>query len=210
MSTSSGAGDARGGGSQLARGALLALALAAVAGLGLLASACGGSSSGEGVAQVGSTEATSTGSEPQNGSSAANPTAYASCMRKNGLPKFPDPDSQGRFAIQGGQALDPNSAVFKAAEKACEKFMPRGGNEAPSPEEQARGLREALRYSACMRQNGVPGFPDPKPNAEGGIGLDGDAASFNPDSPQYKQAEEACKELAPGVNGGAQSRKSAP
>jgi hypothetical protein len=206
MITQGGAGEASGGRSRLARAGALTLALAVAAGLGLLAGACGGSSEPE-VAQVGSTQTTTTGSGSAGGSSTADPAAYSACMRRNGVPKFPDPDAQGKLTIQGGPGLDPNSPRYKAAEKACEKHMPRGGDDAPSPEEQAEELRRGLRYSACMREHGVPNFPDPKINAEGGLELSGDG--INPDSPQYKAAEQACKDLAPGANG-AQSQRSAP
>lgn len=180
------------------------LALAVATAVGLLASACGGSS-GEGVAQVDSTQTTTSGSGSPDGSSAADPAAYSACMRRNGVPKFPDPDANGGIQLHGGPGLDPNSPRFKAAEKACEKFAPRGGGETPDPEEQAEALQEALKYSACMRENGVPGFPDPKLNAEGGISLDADGADFDPSSPQFKAAEKACQKLIPGGPGGSRS-----
>jgi hypothetical protein len=210
MFTARRASEARGRGSQLARVGLLTLALAAVAALVLLASACGGSSSSEGVANVDSTESTTTGSDSPDGSGSDDPTAYSACMRANGVPKFPDPDAQGRLSIFGGPGLNPNSPQFKAAEKACENLLPGGGDDQPSPEEQAQGLQEALAYSACIRENGVPNYPDPKTNAEGGIDLDAGASGFDPSSPQFKAAEEACKELAPGANGGATQQRSAP
>jgi hypothetical protein len=195
--------------SQLARAVLFVVALLATAALGLLASACGGSSS-EGVAQVDTTATTTTGSGAQDGSRSADPAAYSACMRRNGVPKFPDPDANGNLSIIGGPGLDPNSPRFKAAEKACEKHLPRRGGETPDPEEQAKALQEALKYSACMRRNGVPKFPDPKSNAEGGIDVTAGGSDFDPSSPQFKAAEKACKELAPGANGGVTQRRSAP
>jgi hypothetical protein len=193
--------------------AALALALAALASLALIAAGCGSDSSGSGVAQA---PTTSTETQPsQNrgsrdgGSTSGNPAGYSACMRRNGVPKFPDPDANGKLSIIGGPGLDPNSPRYKAAEKACKNLLPRGGDDRPSPQEQASGLREALRYSACMRENGVTNFPDPRSNAEGGIDLSAESG-FDPSSPQYKAAEEACKELAPGANGGAIQQRSAP
>jgi hypothetical protein len=72
----------------------MSLALAAVAALGLLASACGGSS-GEGVARVDSTTTSTSSSSSSNNPQAA----FASCMRRNGAPDFPDADSQGHFNL---------------------------------------------------------------------------------------------------------------
>jgi hypothetical protein len=194
--------------SRLARTMIFTLALAAVAALGLLASACGGSSS-EGVAQVETTTTTTDGSTSSPDSGSPNPTAYSRCMRENGVPKFPDPDANGNLSIIGGAGLDPNSPQFKAADKECEKYMPRGGGDKPSPEEQEQGLEEALAYSACIREHGVPNFPDPKRNAEGGIDLNAGGSGFDPSSPQFREAEEACKELVPGGPGGSK-RSNAP
>jgi hypothetical protein len=177
----------------------LALALAVAAVLVLLASACGGSS-GQGVAQVDSSETTTTDTTSEqdsaDGSGSANPAAYSACMRTNGVPKFPDPDSQGRLRFEGGRGsgLDPESAQFRAAAKACRKLAPK----APSPAQQAKDREQMLRFAACMRRNGVPKFPDPKfnPDGSGGISI-GPNSGINPESPQFKEAEKACAELLP-------------
>jgi hypothetical protein len=96
--TASGASGASHGGSRLAGAGLLALVLAAAAALALLASACGGSSP-EGVAQAETTETTTTTSDPPDGPRTGALVAYATCMRKNGVPKFPDPDPGQGFGI---------------------------------------------------------------------------------------------------------------
>jgi hypothetical protein len=58
---------------------------------------------------------------------------YADCMRKNGLPSFPDPDKNGQMVLP--RSIDPESEQFKAAESACSQYkpqnMPRGGGGAP-------------------------------------------------------------------------------
>lgn len=51
---------------------------------------------------------------------------YAKCMRANGLPDFPDPDSEGRLRLTPGDvAVGPDDPKFRAAEKACEDKSPR-------------------------------------------------------------------------------------
>lgn len=62
---------------------------------------------------------------------------FSACMRSHGLANFPDPVfSQGgaRVTLGGrGSGLNPNSPVFKAAQKACESFMPGGkGGDGPT------------------------------------------------------------------------------
>jgi ABC-type phosphate transport system substrate-binding protein len=73
----------------------LALALAAAVGLSLLASACGGHSSGAKVAQVGTNKDTKS-SGSSNASGSGDPVAYSACMRSHGVGNFPDPDSNQR------------------------------------------------------------------------------------------------------------------
>jgi hypothetical protein len=48
--------------------------------------------------------------------------AFSQCMRDNGIADFPDPGPNG-LRIDG-LAIDPASAQFKAAEKACQDLMP--------------------------------------------------------------------------------------
>jgi hypothetical protein len=50
---------------------------------------------------------------------------FSACMRSHGLPSFPDPTfSGGGIQLSVGRALNPNSPVFKAAQKACESITP--------------------------------------------------------------------------------------
>lgn len=60
---------------------------------------------------------------------------------------------------------------------------------------------QALEYSQCMRDNGVPEFPDPEQQGEGGISL-GLTDGIDPDSQEFKDAEAACEDLRPQPNGG--------
>jgi hypothetical protein len=61
---------------------------------------------------------------------------FSACMRSHGLANFPDPVfSQGgaRVTLGGkGSGLNPNSPVFKAAQKACQSFMPGGKGAGPT------------------------------------------------------------------------------
>lgn len=68
-----------------------------------------------------------------------------------------------------------------------------GGASPTSPEE------KTLAYAKCMRDNGVPKFPDPAEG--GGIKLDRDSG-VDPESSEFKKAQEACVDLSPqGVGG---------
>jgi hypothetical protein len=52
---------------------------------------------------------------------------------------------------------------------------------------------QALAYAQCMRQNGAPDFPDP--DAQGRLR---GAGHEQQDAPQFRAAQEACRDLAPG------------
>jgi hypothetical protein len=202
---------------------LRAPAVVAVA-LSLLVAGCGGGGKSPGVANV-STTTTSTAhsSSPANnrsasggptlsgGSPSTSPGAgrssqfamavgnpqkalkFSECMRANGEPSFPDPNGQG--VIQGS-GIDPSSAAFQKAQKACVKYM--GGGRPPSPVQQAKAQADALAFSQCMRSHGVPDFPDPKFSSGGGISisLNGRGGSgLDPDSPIFQKAQKTCQPL---------------
>jgi hypothetical protein len=184
------------------RSAAIAVLAVAAAGSALLAAGCGGGSPSNGVAQIGTTTTGTSGSSSSGGSGKGNAAAFSACMRKNGVPDFPDPDSNGNIRITGGRdksgrtfGLDPNSPQFKRAQKACQKLQPNGGK--PSPQEQAREQQQALKFSQCMRSHGVPKFPDPKFQPNGGT-LIKMGKGVNPNSPQFKAAQKACQKLVPG------------
>ena len=50
---------------------------------------------------------------------------FVACMRKNGVPNFPDPTARGTF--QGGTSpIDPGSPQFQAGLRVCRKLLPAG------------------------------------------------------------------------------------
>ncbi|MEE6257832.1 hypothetical protein [Plantactinospora sonchi] len=90
----------------------------------------------------------------------------ARCFREQGF-DVPDPDSKGQLdlrAIGGRNKAEPEVA---AAWKACEEFgrmpVPEELEERPAPltPEQLAQRRE---YARCMRDNGMPDWPDPGPD----------------------------------------------
>ena len=50
---------------------------------------------------------------------------FSQCMRKNGLPDFPDPDAQGRLRGPGHEQQD--TPQFRAAMDVCRGKLPGGG-----------------------------------------------------------------------------------
>jgi hypothetical protein len=58
------------------------------------------------------------------------------------------------------------------------------------------GSGNPAAYSACMRSHGVPKFPDP--DSKGRLMLEaGPGTGIDPESAQFKAADQACRKLAP-------------
>jgi hypothetical protein len=198
------------------------LCLAVLAAAALLVAGCGGSSSSPGVAHL--TSNTSSSADPGSSSGTSSPEsessasaqqkiiAFSHCMRTHGVPEFPEP-SEGHVLLHSSDrnghvtGVNPQSAQFRAASKACAKLAPKGGKP-PSPAEQAKLQEKALRFSQCMRTHGVPRFPDPEFSSSNvGVGIHiGDArggpSRIDPSSPQFQAAQKACQSIMPGPKGG--------
>jgi hypothetical protein len=54
-------------------------------------------------------------------------TKFAACMRKHGVPSFPDPNAQGMFTPSQLGALTPGSQLLQKAFEACQSLEPRVG-----------------------------------------------------------------------------------
>jgi hypothetical protein len=192
-----------------------------LAGAVLLVAGCGGSSSSPGVAHLGSNASSSadagsgSSSSPESESSASAQQkiiAFSHCMRTHGVPEFPEP-SEGHVLLRSSDrnghvtGVNPQSAQFQAASKACAKLSPKGGKP-PSPAEQAKLQEKALQFSQCMRTHGVPSFPDPEfTSSSVGVGIHiggrkGGPSRIDPSSPAFQAAQKACQSIMPGPKGG--------
>lgn len=111
---------------------------------------------------------------------------FANCMRANGIPEFPDPQpSGGFFGITPDMQQNPN---FPAAQEECTHLRPEGragGGEPADPD-------VLLAFAQCMRENGVPEFPDPATG--GGMRVQGGDSGLDTSSPQFQVAIETCIE----------------
>ena len=97
------------------------------------------------------------------GTAAANDQAvkFSECMRANGIGAFPDPNASGELtidAVANGSSLNTSSPAFKRAMSACKGLEPPGfvGNKLSAGQQKV-----ALKFAQCIRDNGVPDFPDP-------------------------------------------------
>jgi hypothetical protein len=81
---------------------------------------------------------------------------------------------------------------------ACGSSAPTGpGTDGNSANNTAANAQKAVKFAECMRSNGVSEFPDP--GASGSFTIDGvvNGSSLNPNTPAFKQALSACRDLEP-------------
>ncbi|PYC71049.1 hypothetical protein C7C45_11505 [Micromonospora arborensis] len=116
---------------------------------------------------------------------------FSECMRENGV-EVPDPEPGGGRLFQFGKDIDPQKV--QAAMEKCRQYLPNGGEKLKSGPEQVERVR---KLAVCMRENGVPDFPDP--SADGAIQLRRD--QMNLKDPKVKAALEKCQQYAPKIAG---------
>jgi hypothetical protein len=144
-------------------------------------------------------------------SSSSDPLAYSRCMRSNGVPKYPDPSSSN--ALPDGlpkvdfQELGVSSTQFAAAQTACARLLPNGGQSTPATSRQT--LSEMVNFSQCMRSHEVPNWPDPTTGSDGSpsFNLVGIHPPVDTGSPQFQDALHACGRLVPKSLGGIRVRQ---
>ncbi len=123
----------------------------------------------------------------------------AQCMRNHGIADFPDPivDGQGRLALPSGPQADHVKQEMSAnpeAERACQPILdrvPLAGDQSEGPVSQ-EDLANLLKFAQCVRQNGVPEWPDPKP--DGTFPLSGTRLEAEGKSARLLGAWRACKQ----------------
>ncbi len=146
--------------------------------------------------------ATSSGS-PASATRGSGPLAFAECMRAAGVPNFRDPAS-GRGPLFNMAGIDTAAPAFQAAQAKCQKLMgggPPGPGTATHPS--AQTLAKLVAIARCMRQHGVPQFPDPRtsvPSNLSGIQVITDfdgvillfPTTMSLQAPAYRQALNEC------------------
>lgn len=179
--------------------------------VGALVAGCGGASphpttatTSAGTGTANGTEASSNSTSPPSAAQMhQQELAFAKCMRASGVPNFPDP-APGGSGFYTGAGIDPASPAFRAAQAKCRKLIPGGGPPSqthPSTQTLAR-FRTIAR---CMRQHGVPDFPDPRTSVPSdpfgsGAGVISDIeevifvfpSTIDQQSPAFTQAATAC------------------
>jgi hypothetical protein len=117
----------------------------------------------------------------------ASTEAIVQCYRAHGDPSFPDPvydpgDGRWHFAISPGSAP-------QSTQQACQHLFPTVNPSPPVPQAQ---FRQLVRLAECLRQHGVPNWPDPDP--DGAFGL---PPSLQQKTHAWARASQACQRYMP-------------
>jgi hypothetical protein len=130
----------------------------------VLAAGCGGTPSSSGTstaaaAHTGSNTTTAAHTSTANHTSTLTArekaVKFSECLRANGVGDFPDPNAAGEFPSYG---VSVTPAVWKRAVAACKSLQPPGSLNAHLTPTQ---FSAALKFAQCVREHGVPDFPDP-------------------------------------------------
>jgi len=133
------------------------------------------------------------------------------CFRDNGVPTIPDPILEnGRLTFPDGveEQIEEqySEQLLDQAQQACQSIIDRlpqaavgGEPEAGTDDRPLPGPEdiEALRrFAECMRDNGVPDWPDPQ--ADGSWPADGTPLTTEGKSPRILAGFDACRQYWPG------------
>jgi hypothetical protein len=116
--------------------------------------------------------------------------AYARCVRSHGVPRFPDPNSDGSFPKA---SIPPGSgAQILAANKTCGHLLPANSSGYVLT---TKDQQDYIKAAACMRSHGIGNFPDP-------VFTDGKVnypipSGISTTSTQFTSARSTCAKLIP-------------
>jgi hypothetical protein len=128
---------------------------------------------------------------------AAQALAFSKCMRAHGVPNFPDRGDSvsGPYnsiaGIEIPTSINIESPAYQSANKSCEGLLSAVFSSQGKPPITASLKAALIAQAQCMREHGVPDYPDPTFPASGGISIQ-TGPGVNPQSPTFRQAEKAC------------------
>jgi hypothetical protein len=113
---------------------------------------CGGEAEPPSVVSVGGPTTHARGADP-----AEQAARYRDCLLAEGVTLLDHPTEEGLPQVDKERTT---VEVLAAAQEACRALVPTGGDLVkPAPED----VEARRRYAACLRENGVPDYPDPDP-----------------------------------------------
>jgi hypothetical protein len=173
-----------------------------VAAFSLLAAGCGGRGS-PGVASVTSSTPNAAGSSATTSRTHALLLAVQ-CLRRHGIPNFPDPiiassgPAKGQWILDKQAFLAVTDSVVNQAMVACRAAMAQirshnGPNAGANPQE----IQNLLAFARCMRNHGISNFPDP--DSQGEFNFVGTGININQPSQSLLATARTCLPTAHGA-----------
>jgi hypothetical protein len=121
--------------------------------------------------------------------------AVAHCMRSNGVPTFPDPNSAGEFPKSALEQLATSNPRYHAASNTCAHLMPSSLGVSTAAQNREIANDEA-KFATCMRSHGVPNWPDPVLD-QGRLVFDPQGAGIDTTKPQISGTMQSCDHVFP-------------
>jgi hypothetical protein len=120
---------------------------------------------------------------------------FSQCAREHGHPDFPDPFLNGDkldYPGSGHEVKDQITAIMQIPE--CKAIMDQlQALQNPVQPLTAAELQKRKDFAGCMREHGVPEFPDPK--ADGTFPILGTPLEHEGESQRLLSAQDACKQF---------------
>jgi hypothetical protein len=178
--------------------------------------ACGGGSSSPLIASLSKTSASASADRTVSVVTTrpkGNPTAlldkWATCMQAHGDPGQAAPTIDANKVIHltwndatagGIYGTNKGGQGNAGPGQYCRTYIDEAENELQSSQDRQQPSQvQLLKFSQCMRANGVPDFPDPR---NGGLSFNR-AGDLNPSNPTFQNASRSCakKNDVPGLSG---------
>ncbi|WP_179855362.1 hypothetical protein [Paractinoplanes atraurantiacus] len=124
---------------------------------------------------------------------------WVRCMRDKGMTRMPDaqltPEGYLQFPNQGGYEWKRDLAAHPGIIEACKSIEDRYPPNAFRPKQAvtAEDLRKLAEFAKCVRQHGLPAWPDP--NAAGEFDLRGTSLANGISGRQSEALDKACKHI---------------
>lgn len=115
---------------------------------------------------------------------------YRDCLSQQDIPLLDQPTEEGLPQIDKGR-VSPDKV--SAAMEVCRRYLPTGGDaERPAQED----IEARQRYAECIREHGVPSYPDPDPRT-GEERMSEEQSRELKDDPKLPAAQQECQSVLP-------------
>jgi hypothetical protein len=120
---------------------------------------------------------------------------YAQCARDHGHPNFPDPVIDNGEVVYPGDDVSKDEAAAIAQVPECkvlDEQLSALRSVATRPSYSAADIQKLKDFAKCLREHGVPEWPDPK--SDGSFPITGTSLEAEGKSKRFLDAVQVCKQ----------------